>query len=299
MSDGLRYVVVSPVKNEQQHIERTIGSMLAQTVRPAEWIIVDDGSTDLTPTIVARYAERHSFIRLVRSDRQGGRGPGASVIEAFNRGRQMIGSERYDIIVKLDGDLSFPANYFEEITKRFSSNSRLGIASGIYLEADERGCWQPISMPPYHAFGACKVVRRRCFEEIGGFVAAGGWDTVDEIKALSRGWITTHFSDLKVRHHKREGSGIGLLRTSRMHGEMYYVSGGDPLMFVFKVMRRLAMPPRPLNAMSLTFGYFEALLRRQPKLVTAAEAAFYRKLLRSRLLNRFRQEVQSSAPQLR
>ena len=110
-------------------------------------------------------------------------------------------------------------------------------------------------MPAYHAFGACKVVRSRCFEEIGGFPAAAGWDTVDEIKAWDRGWRTAHFADLPVRHHKREGSGIGPVRTSRMHGEIYYVTGGDPLFLLFKVLHRLTAAPVFVSAWALAQGY--------------------------------------------
>jgi glycosyltransferase involved in cell wall biosynthesis len=258
--------------------------MVAQTLKPIEWIIVDDGSSDETPAIVGRYAERHSFIRLVCSDRHVARGPGAPIIEAFNRGFELIRSEAYDFIVKLDGDLTLPVDYFEQMIDRFLNDERLGIASGIYLETDSGGTWRPVGMPWYHAFGACKVVRRRCFEDIGGFVAARGWDTVDEIKAMSRGWRTAHFEDLHAHHHKPEGSGVGILRTSRMHGEMYYVSGGDPLLFVLKVLRRLAKPPRPLNALSLVLGYIEAAALGKPRLVSEPEARFYRALLRRRLL---------------
>ena len=88
-------------------------------------------------------------------------------------------------------------------------------------------------MPHYHAAGASKAVRRECFENIGGFITQRGWDTVDEIRARSRGWETTHFADLKMKHWKPEGTGMGLLRTSCMHGEIYYRTGGSrPVLYL-------------------------------------------------------------------
>jgi glycosyltransferase involved in cell wall biosynthesis len=278
-----RYVVISPVRDEARHIEHTLKSMASQTLKPAAWIIVDDGSTDATAEIVGRYVQKEGFIRLSTNSRIGPRQPGAAVIQAFNRGCELIGSQPYDFIVKLDCDLSFAPDYFEKLIGRFSADARLGIASGVYFEKDKNGAWRMIDMPAYHAFGACKVVRRQCFEDIGGFVAAKGWDTVDEIRAVSRGWTTRHFVDLETRHHKPEGTGIGVLKTSRMHGEIYYATGGDPLFFVLKCLRRLAVPPRPLNALALVQGYVRAAVSRKSKLVTTAEARCYRTMLWQRL----------------
>jgi glycosyltransferase involved in cell wall biosynthesis len=288
MSDQtkLRYAVVSPVKDEEPFVELTLRSMVAQTVAPLSWVIVDDGSTDRCPEIVAGYAARYPFIRLVRHRSGGARHTGSPVIHAFWYGCTFLVNEQYDLIVKLDCDLSFEPDYFEKLLKRFDADDRLGIASGVYLEPGTNGTWNAVSMPGYHAFGASKVVRRRCFEEIGGFAAAPGWDTVDEIKALRRGWRTGHFADLPVRHHKREGSGIGQLRTSRMHGEIYYTSGGDPLFLIFKILHRLAIAPVVLSALALTYGYVSALIRRRPLLVDRSEARFYRRLLRRRLTSR-------------
>ena len=282
-NEMLRYVVISPVKDEEKYIELTLASMTSQTIKPALWLIVDDGSRDGTVEIVRRYAERHPFIQLARHPRAGVRGPGSPVIRAFEYGRSLIRDVPHEFITKLDCDLSFGADYFETLLKRFGDDPKLGIASGVYLETDVDGAWQPVSMPTYHAFGASKVVRRTCFEQIGGFPTAAGWDTVDEIKAIDRGWRTGHFTDLQVKHHKREGSGIGQLKTSRIHGEIYYATGGDPLFFAFKVAHRLTARPVLTSALALAFGYLSAAARRTPRLVTRSEARVYRRLLRQRL----------------
>jgi biofilm PGA synthesis N-glycosyltransferase PgaC len=284
----LSYVLVSPVKDEERYVELTLESVTRQTALPALWVIVDDGSTDGTTAIVSRYAKRHPFIKLVHHPDASARRPGSAVMRAFNHGLSSLGDQRYDLIVKLDCDLSFERDYFEQLLGRFASDAKLGIASGIYLEADTAGSWSKVSMPPYHAFGACKVIRRKCFEEIGGFPVAAGWDTVDEIRAWHRGWKTRHYQELETKHHKREGSGIGPLRTSRMHGEIYYTTGGDPLFLVFKILHRLTAAPLLMNAVALTVGYVAALLNGTPRLVTRAEARGYRRLLRRRLLERIR-----------
>jgi glycosyltransferase involved in cell wall biosynthesis len=287
------YVLISPVRDEEHYVELTLEAVIRQTESPARWVIVDDGSRDGTVDIVRRYAARYPFIRLLHHPSTGARAPGAAVVRAFDYGCMALEGLRYDFIVKLDCDLSFDRCYFEELLRRFAIDARLGIASGIYLESGGDGEWRPVPMPSYHAFGACKVVRRECFEDIGGFAAAAGWDTVDEIRAWQRGWITCHFEELQARHHKREGSGVGPLRTSRMHGEIYYTTGGDPLFLPFKILRRAMAKPRLVCAGALMCGYFGALLKGSPRLVTDGEAKLYRRVLRRRSWARALQLIRS------
>jgi glycosyltransferase involved in cell wall biosynthesis len=276
-------VLISPVKDEARFVESTLRSVVSQTALPVLWVIVDDGSSDETCQIVRRYAAAHPFIQLVESSDTGSRQPGARVIQAFNRGCRCLEGVPYEFLVKLDCDLSFEPRYFEALLGRFERDPRLGIASGVYAEKDRTDTWAVVPMPAYHAFGASKMVRRSCFEEIGGFLVAKGWDTVDEIRAWNRGWKTQHYADLVCRHHKREGSGIGQLRTNVMHGHIYYVTGGDPLFLVFKILRRMTSSPVVVGALALWWGYLSALVRRTPRLVTTAEMRAYRRLLRRRL----------------
>ena len=201
----MEYLVISPVKDEERYVEHTIRSMVNQTRPPARWIIVDDGSSDRTPELIERYARQHPFIHVVRNPRGQPRQPGSAVIRAFNRGYEearTLGIP-YEVIVKLDCDLSFERDYFEQLLARLEVDAGLGIASGVYSENMNGDDWAEIPMPSYHAAGASKVIRRACWEAIGGFVQSRGWDTVDEIRAMHLGWRTTHFLDLPMRHWKR------------------------------------------------------------------------------------------------
>src|SRR4029079_12675839 len=113
---------------------------------------------------------------------------GSAEAQAFKYGYDSLGTTDYEFIIKLDGDLSFGPEHLAGVLQRFREDPTLGIASGIYCELSEGDVWKHVRLPWYHAFGACKVVRRSCFEEIGGFRTAPGWDTVDEIRAWHRGW---------------------------------------------------------------------------------------------------------------
>jgi poly-beta-1,6-N-acetyl-D-glucosamine synthase len=273
MTSVRQYVVISPVKDESQHVEKTIASVIAQSVKPCKWVLVDDGSTDETPEILRRYAQRYDWIQILTLDNKSSRQPGTPVIHAFSRGFERVQPESAEFVVKLDCDVELPGNYFDSLLQRFIEDPALGIASGVYLEKTQAG-WQPIAMPDYHAAGACKMMRMECFRQIGGFVQAQGWDTVDEIKAQALGWKT----------QQKEGSGIGALATSRMHGRVYYTTGGGTLFFLLKVLHRMtADKPFLLNGLALLWGYVKAMLSRESKLVTKQEARSYGRRLNRRI----------------
>jgi biofilm PGA synthesis N-glycosyltransferase PgaC len=279
-----RYVIVSPVKDEDRYIERTLMSVRRQTLLPALWLIVDDGSRDETPQILERHAREVDWIRIVRLVGQSGRQPGSGVMRAFLAGLEALQHQSYDFIVKLDCDLEFEPDYFDRLIARFEADATLGIASGMYYE-QQGNEWMPVVMPSYHAAGASKVIRRQCFEQIGAFIPSRGWDTVDEIRAQVAGWRTAHFRDLKLLHLKPEGSGIGYLRTNVMGGEIYYLTGGGFSFFLLKCLHRMFAGRPPLLAgLAMLYGYLRCLIGRRARLVTADQARHYRHLLNSRLI---------------
>ena len=284
MPDDCRYVIISPVKDEGEFIEKTLKSVAAQTVQPLLWVIVDDGSCDRTPEMASEYAAAHPWIRVYRLPRGRARQPGSAVINAFNAGRGFIEDLQFDFIVKLDGDVNLPSTYFETVLSKFTADPRLGIASGVYAELNGRR-WLEIPMPHYHAAGASKVIRVACFEQIGGFISARGWDTVDEIRAQAQGWKTAHFREITFEHLKPEGSGIGSLRTNFMHGEIFYMTGGGGLFFWLKVLHR-AWRGRPVvaGAVAMVFGFTMSWMRNRRRLVSDAEARYYRVMLNRRIL---------------
>jgi hypothetical protein len=146
----------------------------------------------------------------------------------------------------------------------------------------------PVVMPGYHAAGASKVVRRKCFEQIGGFIAERGWDTIDEIRAHALGWETRHFSDIRFYHLRKEGTGMGRLHTNVMHGEIFYRTGGGPILFIVKaLLRMLRGKPFFLAGAAMVYGYLAAVAHRKKLLVSMSEARAYRKLLYRRMSTPF------------
>ncbi len=277
----IRYVVISPVRDEKGHIEKTIVSMLAQTIRPSEWVIVDDGSTDGTGAIVDRYASQHSWIRPLHRTNRGFRRSGGGVVEAFYDGYGMVVSSEWDFVVKLDGDLSFAPDYFERCFSYFSSEPTLGIGGGeVYHEID--GSLVLEENPRFHVRGATKVYRKACWDAIGALVQAPGWDTLDEVKANMLGWTTHSFADLKLIHHKYTGSRDGTWGGWVKNGRANYVAGYHPLFMTAKCLRRAFQQPYIVSGVALCYGFITGYLGGAQQVADPALIRY----LRSQQLNR-------------
>lgn len=254
-----RYVIVTPVRDEEKHVAATIESVLAQTVLPAEWTIVDDGSTDATGRIIDDYAARYPFIRPVHRPNRGFRKAGGGVMEAFHDGYNAIKTTDWEFIVKLDADLSFGPDYFARCFEYFRRVPDLGIGGGqIYHELS--GQLKLEAVPKFHVRGATKIYRRSCWEAIGGLWKAPGWDTIDEVKANMLGWKTYSFEDLQLLHHRFTGSAEGLTRDCVKHGAVCYICGYHPLFFAASCLYRLFRKPYLTGSFSMVYGYIKASL---------------------------------------
>lgn len=256
-----RYVIITPVRDEEKFVEATIRSVTCQTNPPSEWVIVDDGSTDSTGEILDRHAAQFPWIRVVHRPNRGYRKSGGGVMEAFYAGYNALRCDDWEFIVKLDGDLTFSPDYFEKCFEHFSRQPELGIGGGeIYHSLG--GELKLEANPRFHVRGATKIYRRSCWEGIGGLWMAPGWDTIDEVKANMIGWKTYSFSELSLLHHRFTGSAEGLLRDRVKHGLACYVSGYHPLFVAAKCVSRLPQKPYLIGAAAIFYGFVKGYLTR-------------------------------------
>src|SRR5882724_9270148 len=129
----LAYVLITPARNEQMHIEKAITSVINQTSRPLKWVIVSDGSIDRTDEIVRQYLSAHDWIELVRMPERTER-TFAGKVYAFDAGLARVRHLPYTIIGNLDADISFDADYIEYLLGKFAQYPRLGVASTNHRE---------------------------------------------------------------------------------------------------------------------------------------------------------------------
>lgn len=257
----MRYVVVTPVRDEENYLPLTIESMVRQTILPQQWIIVNDGSKDRTGSIIDEAANRYPWIRAVHRQDRGFRKWGGGIIEAFYDGYHALDCTDWEFMSKLDGDLSFEPNYFESTFQKFQGDEKLGIGGGV-LYHDENGRRVLENHPKFHVRGGVKIYRRACWEAIGGLWVGPGSDTIDEVKANMLGWTTSSFFDIHMTHHRFTGASWGRWGGLVKDGKIDYVSGYHPLFLIAKSLVRLVRRPYFLGSFALVYGYVSAYLNR-------------------------------------
>jgi glycosyltransferase involved in cell wall biosynthesis len=271
----MRYVIITPVRDEEKYIEDTIACVCAQTVRPAEWVIVNDGSSDRTGAIADQFAAQHSWIRVLHRENRGFRKSGGGVMEAFFDGYERLECKDWDFLVKLDGDLSFAPDYFEKCFEHFAQDPKLGIGGGE-IRHDIDGQMKAEENPRFHVRGATKIYRKACWEAIGGLWRASGWDTIDEVKANMLGWNTYAFRELGLFHHRLTGMEEGLFRDRVKHGVACYVSGYHPVFVAASCVRRLTQKPRIIGSLAIMYGFLKSHVTRPPRMRDRSYFAYIR-----------------------
>ncbi|MCU1429535.1 MAG: glycosyl transferase family 2 [Actinomycetia bacterium] len=280
-----RYVVITPVRDESAHLPTTIASMRAQTVAPALWVIIDDGSGDDTRQIANDAAGESPWIRVVSRDDRGYRAAGIGVVTAFYDGLEAVNTE-WDFLVKLDGDVVLEPDYFERCLGRFAANTRLGVGGGVFHNPMPDGTWKEERAPRFHVRGGTKIYRRACWNEIGGLIRMTGWDSFDEIKANRLGWQTESFSDIVVRHQRTTGDAAGQWDNWVKNGRANFIVGYDPVFLVVRAVSRLTRKPRLTSAGGLLVGYFGSWAKREPRVDDRETIRYLRQQQRRKLTGR-------------
>jgi glycosyltransferase involved in cell wall biosynthesis len=283
----LKYVLITPARNEEDYIEKTIQSVIAQTVLPEKWVIVSDGSTDRTDDIVKQYAEGKEWIEFIRLPERKERHFAAKV-QGFNVGYERLKNVEFDIVANLDADISFEKDYFEYLLANFQRDPELGVAGTDYIEGDLHS-FRDSYINVQHVNGQCQMFRRKCFDDIGGYtpIKGGGIDWVAVTTARMKGWKTYSFSDRVFIHHRKMGSAGSSVLAARYHyGKKDYFLGGHPLWEILRGIFQMAKKPYVIGGAFLMLGYFGALLRGANRPVSAELMRFHRneQMLRLRQL---------------
>jgi len=283
------YVLITPARNEEKFIEKLIQSMVSQTVLPAKWVIVNDGSTDATGDIVGKYLEKHEWIELLnlpaRRDRSF-----AGKVHAFNAGLERVKGLEYEVIGNLDSDVSFEPDYCEFLLTQFQQDLTLGVAGTIFREEGYSSGTDSFE-GQNHVAGGCQLFRRRCFQEIGGYVPnkAGGIDWIAVTTARMMGWRTRSFREKSFFHYRSLGTAErSQLASAFSYGEKDYYLGNHPIWEIFRVTYRATKKPYLVGALALYSGYLSAFVRRMKRPVSDDLMKFHRREELSKLRTIFR-----------
>ncbi|MGH9630996.1 MAG: glycosyltransferase [Bryobacteraceae bacterium] len=283
-SEGQAYVLITPARNEAAFVELTIQSVIAQTVRPLKWVIVNDGSTDGTDDIIKRYATAHPWIQLLDMPERRERHFSGKV-NAFKAGYECVLTLDFDFVASLDADISFDENYFAFLLRKLKDEPELGLV-GTPFQENGGVIYDYRFVSIEHVSGACQFFRRRCFEQIGGYVPVkdGGIDYIAVVAARMKGWKTRTFTEIVCTHHRTMGTAqSGAIVARYKNGAKDYALGHHPVWEFFRSVYQMSRPPYVLGGAALLVGFAVALAQRAERPVSEDFMRFVRREQMARL----------------
>ena len=284
----VKYVLITPARNEEKYIEKTICSVVSQTILPQRWIIVSDGSTDKTEDIVKKYADDYAFIQLLRRAPKSSRNFGSKVY-AIRAGTDCINELEYDFIGIMDADVSFKKNFFEKVIEKLLSNPKLGIGGGVLYELESNRWVRRIYSYEWSVAGPMQMFRRECYHAIGGYLPLkrGGVDMIAEVMSRMNGWQVQTFPDIKIYHYRITGTAKGnVLAWYFRRGMMEYTNGYHPAFQMVRFFSWILYSPVLIASLYRTAGYFWAFLKHEPLSVPEDIIRYLRKEQMSRIRKR-------------
>jgi glycosyltransferase involved in cell wall biosynthesis len=257
------YVLITAARDEELYIERTLQSVVNQTIRPIKWIVVSDGSTDRTNEIVNEYALIHEWIELLRMPDHAGRDFAAKAA-CFNTAYQKVKHLQYDVVGNVDADTSFEPDHFEFLMQQFAADPQLGVAGTSFIEHGAIYDYRFASVE--HVSGPCQLFRRECFQQIGGYrpLKRGGVDVVAVLTARMNGWKARTFTEKAFVHHRRMGTaGKGITKAKFKHGATDYVLGSHPLWALLRSVFQMSRRPFIVGGCLLLAGFLWSMIQNE------------------------------------
>ena len=276
------YLLITPVFNEEDHLNRYLDSIIDQNLKPRLFILVDDNSTDRSKEIILDYSRKYNWIKYSYHVSQPKKVQGSKVIEAFNFGLDNLDLNSYDFISKIDADIELPQDYFQTINEHFNENSRLGICGGK-IEELRNDIWEKKWQADYHVRGALKSYRISCFNEMDGILPVLGWDGIDEIKAMYLGWDVLSI-DKYAKHFRNASSDYRPIKMQFKYGIAAYRNGNNLFLTLIRTIVKSIQKPFILSGISFFVGYLYSFIRRDHKNVEKTLAKYINKFHLKRLL---------------
>jgi glycosyltransferase involved in cell wall biosynthesis len=275
----MQYVLITAARNEEAFIGKTLESVVAQTVRPVRWVIVDDGSTDRTAAIVGEYASLHRWIELVQNPPRPDRSF-AGKAHAVNAALERLKDVPFDVVGNLDADVSFEPGYMEFLLDQFVHSPRLGVAGTPFTQDGGYDSTRDSFEGENYVAGPCQLFRSECFRDIGGYVAnrAGGVDWIAVMTARMKGWTVKAFPHKRFHHHRSMGTAErGNVSAMFSYGQKDYYLGGSPVWQVFRGAYQATKRPFVFGGLALVAGFTHATVTRMPRAVSNDLMRFHRR----------------------
>lgn len=255
-----KVVVVTFCKNEAKFIGGCVDSIQQQTLKPTVHVVVDDGSTDGTRSILASLVLQKKIALAALDTRPQPHSRGVHTLNLFRIGSEIAEAivPDWDFLLKVDADEYLPKNYIALLIGKMLRHPTLGITGGVPLVLCAKSFIKP-DYAPYHVSDGAKLYRRECYDQVArGFIPERyGWDTFLWLKAKQHGWYIRAFDDITFFEQrpslweKNELSLHSWIRTGICRSYL-----GFPLMYhVMSTMMRLRHKPLVIGGVTFLEAY--------------------------------------------
>ncbi|MEO0161839.1 MAG: glycosyltransferase family 2 protein [candidate division WOR-3 bacterium] len=278
-----KYILITPLKNEIKFLPEVLNCVINQTIPPALWIFVDDGSTDGSYEFLEEWTKKVPWLRVIRLEGKKKREIGFHYSEVVAKGFEYfkkIWNESFEYIGILDADIVLPHDYFERLIEKFEIDKTLGIASGIVVcQVGDKRIWE--KEPPEWPCGAARLWTKECFEKTGWKLTRAP-DSVSTARAMSLGYKTRNFPDLIITHLRPTWSGSGFWYGFIDIGKSRYYLGYDPIFILFASLKYTFDYPH-IGTIPFLFGYFSDFIKYKKRIEDKTVVDFFKKRLTSKL----------------
>lgn len=276
----MAYALVTPTKDEENSLPELIESIKSQSVPPVLWVVVDDGSVDSSRAILKEAKSELPYLKIVRLElKKRNYDLGFRYSYLVKKGIDVVLNSEFKKEIEylgiIDADMYCAPDYFQHLLERFKKEPKLGIASGIVYSKKDGNFVREGGRPDLPR-GSGRLISVKCLLDCGGYKLYRSMDSVLNIKAQHRGWLTRSFSDLKIYQARETSSRYGYWQGFFHKGETNYYLGFSLFSALLKSIYYTVSRPH-YTSLSYLLGYLSQILKKEKKIPDKEIRDYYRK----------------------
>jgi glycosyltransferase involved in cell wall biosynthesis len=295
MGDNMKYVLITPVKNEEKHLPKLAECIINQTILPHVWIILNDCSSDKTPIIIKELERNHNWIKGVKfqglTKRDLDEHFGEICNFAFKEAMKYCDNMKLsiDYLAKVDADIIIPINCIEEVLSILEENKEVGVI-GPHLKYKPNASFRQERSEVTEASGnnyprydlqepsdGLRIYRVATYKDIGGIPETLAPDVVALAKAKLKGWQVHRYGGVIAYKTRQTSASIQSIRNGyKMQGlRRYYLNYPISMLLLYAALEVLNKTPD--LGVAMLSGYFNGILNKKEKINDKEIRDYFRK----------------------
>lgn len=271
----MSYVLITPLKNEEENLLKLKECVTNQTIKPVAWIIVDSGSEDSTFETATNIFVDYNWVYIIKQTNFLEDGYGhINFAKAINEGYAAVKKIcdekqiKYDYVGKTDATPVLCNDYFETLISKMDIDGRLAITCGIQkiVNHNTQIKIEPLKSIPLSGFNDIRLYKKQFFEEIKGYPLTPSPDSILLIKALKREWEVKVITETSFIKPRLGGSKIGIWSGSKLKGKYMYMLGYHPLLAILNALQVSRKIPPHYQFIPMIIGFLTSALKRDKKI---------------------------------